>query len=575
MKKSKFVYLCLGVIFSSTLYATNIIKAPGSTTDIFTELTIRSSSEADTLFIEGGTGDIYLQAGPTDDGAYSWDKGTGELTTYSIPFSFADATETLEDGSNGRLVSVSRTNPDQTQYVWVAYRSLPIKPTTPIGNSTVCAGTNSTYTATSLNAESYEWFLNPEEAGIISDGTTSEATISWSSLYLGEATITVRGINGVYSSSISDPKTITVSAIPPKPDISGDCFVKMASTSIYTGVSAGASIWTWVLNPASGMATSTPSENLTNLSFADAGTLSLTLQTQNACGTSLLSDAIEIEVFDSEIVPTLISQIDALSIERNSLQTQVDELVADTSEYGLLIHDLNDEVASLLNENTLLMSDNNVLTEDNSNLKIQVADQSAIIDDLSTTNEILTTQNNELNAWVENQKNEIADLQTQIDELITLNSELQLEADILNFTNEYLQSDNDRLTQENEGLTSDNVTLNSTIESQLTELELLRKVYILSWSVESVTTQVFETTVGDFSISLYPNPTPGEVNIICSEIMKSLQILNIQGQVVAEKELNNTSTSFTVNRAEMPVGTYFVRIVTTRGVATHKLIIVP
>jgi len=93
------------IIVQGTIYATHIIKAPGSTTNIFSELPINDFLSPDTLFIEGGTGDIYLQAGEINNSLYDWDFGTGSISDFTITFTYANATQTLSDGSKGRVVS--------------------------------------------------------------------------------------------------------------------------------------------------------------------------------------------------------------------------------------------------------------------------------------------------------------------------------------------------------------------------------------------------------------------------------------------------------------------------------------
>lgn len=103
MKLKIFFVFLLGILVQGT-FATHIIKAPGSTTDIYSELPIQGISDADTLFIEGGTGDIILQAGPVNNTTYDWNIGTGSITTYTITFTYANATVNLPDGSKGRLI---------------------------------------------------------------------------------------------------------------------------------------------------------------------------------------------------------------------------------------------------------------------------------------------------------------------------------------------------------------------------------------------------------------------------------------------------------------------------------------
>ena len=565
------------LLLSISGLAMHIVKTPGSTTNVFTDLPIQDVSNADTLFIEGGSGNIYLQAGASDDGSpYNWTLGTIQETTYTTIFSYNQPGSIITtEGYAGCLCSVSRSNPEVTQNIWIFYRGVPTKPTTPIGSNPVCAGSTSIYSTSSTNAENYEWYITPVEAGILTNETTNTLTVDWDLNFEGIATISVKGINGEVFGSLSDELNVSVNIIPVKPEISGDSFVKIGNTYDYYGSFTGISNWIWTLYPPEGIATSSTNANHLTLTFQNTGIQKITLQTENNCGLSSLSDTTLIEIIDPYLIGSLYAQIETLTDENNQLLTQIDELASDTSEYGTIVRSLTQQVYVLENENLLLTADNTKLVEENALLNGQINELTALVEELNKTTDSLNTIIYDLTAQVENQDVEIADLQNQIEEQIALNNELQLEVEILNYTNDYLQSENDRLTKENKDLVKENETLNDSIKSMLTELEVLRKVYILQWSVENVTTQVFETAVGDFSISLYPNPSPGEVNIQCSEIMKELKIIDIQGQVITEMTVNNTFTSFTANRSEMPVGTYFIRIVTSKGIATHKIIIIP
>lgn len=94
---------------------------------------------------------------------------------------------------------------------------LPLKAAKPAGDIEVCQGTSSSvYTTTGATyADSYEWFLDPAEAGSIS-GTTKNATISWNSGFTGVTTIKVRGLNDCGEGTWSDNLTIQRDPLPGK-----------------------------------------------------------------------------------------------------------------------------------------------------------------------------------------------------------------------------------------------------------------------------------------------------------------------------------------------------------------------
>lgn len=96
----------------------------------------------------------------------------------------------------------------------VTVNNIPAAPGTPSGPATIDLfnGATSEYsTSGSTTAQSYEWTLEPMEAGSIS-GTTTTASVNWNN-YFGTATVKVRGVNncgtGSYSASFSVSVTNT------------------------------------------------------------------------------------------------------------------------------------------------------------------------------------------------------------------------------------------------------------------------------------------------------------------------------------------------------------------------------
>ena len=93
---------------------------------------------------------------------------------------------------------------------YITVGSVPGIAPTPTGITFLCASWgNTTYNTTGMSGvTSYDWILEPQEAGTVSGGGTN-VTILWDEEFLGEATLQVAGINycgiGVYS----NPLTIT------------------------------------------------------------------------------------------------------------------------------------------------------------------------------------------------------------------------------------------------------------------------------------------------------------------------------------------------------------------------------
>ena len=94
----------------------------------------------------------------------------------------------------------------------------PLQAAIPQGDALVCqASTGNLFTTDPLTgAISYEWTLDPTEAGFLT-GTTNEVSLAVSDTYSGVASLFVRGINACGSGEISDPLVLTVQEILPAP----------------------------------------------------------------------------------------------------------------------------------------------------------------------------------------------------------------------------------------------------------------------------------------------------------------------------------------------------------------------
>ena len=711
MKKLlSFLFLLWGISVTQGVYATHIVRAPGSTIDIFNEIPIGGILTADTIFIEGGTGDITLQAGATDNSVYDWNIGTGSLTTFTVTFTYANATVTLSDGSKGRLVSCARDDTG-VQYVWVVYRALPLKPTTPSGSTSVCAGTSTSYTSSSTNATGYQWYIDPSAAGTLSNATSATVTVNWTAGWTGDAELTVEGTKDATTSPLSDPLTVTVNDAPGQASITGDSFVKKGSSSVYTGTASNTpTSWSWFLNPTTGIATSTPSGDGTTLNFSATGNLTLTAQAHNGCGDGSISNDFAIEIVDVDGLQAENTQlkIDTATYRQqvrdsttviNSLRTDVANLKIDTTLFASLVRfyrndsipELHGIITTVTGERDQALADNLVLQGQVDDLKIdttlirsinrylefdsipglhdsiaglnlditnlqnaydQVVADSALaganyrdsigvlldsIDYINSTNNttLYLDSISELNTIIDGLVIQINDstavinsLRADIDQIIadstatgiayrdsiaTLNLNItnlqsaydQVVADstaagiayrdsiaTLNLNINTLTTQVDDLTTQVATLTANNTALQNQVndltnridgiatlldvdESDIeNQISILSQVYILSWEVTGVYTSVFETEIGTFEISLYPNPSPGEVFVKCDNIIQTIAIYDMQGSLIQQFDnINSTETSFIITRADMPVGTYIVRITNNQGQYTTNKII--
>lgn len=556
MKRLLFFFAILALVQYN--FAGHIVRSPGSTIDVFTEIAIKDILIADTIFIEGGTGSVTLKAGPIDDGTYYWDIHGG-VYTYTIVFSYSDANITYPDGSQGRLMAMTKNNQDQ--FFYIMYRALPLKPSTPSGDEDVCVGTSTNYSSTSTNAESYEWTLSPVEAGTLSNETTGTVTINWSSSWTGDATLTSKGVKEATYSPASNPLTITVHAVPSKPLISGDGFVENGNSSIYTGTASDATSWAWFMSP-SELANSTPNGQTTTLSFLQTGTLTLTAQATNMCGNSEVSDGFSVKIVD---ISGMQAQIDQFKIDTALYRQQTRDSSAVAQDLRLKLADSTTVINNLRIDNALFSSlvnyyRNDSIPELHGIITTVTGERDQALQDLQEANNLLTAANTRISG---------------IATLLGVPVE-QIETAIGSFNQQItdLTSERDQALEKiNEIATLLGVPI-SEIESMINSLIA---AYAIEFTLENVTTHVINTEVGNFTISLYPNPNPGEVFIDCDQTMESLKVINLQGQILLEKAVNGASTSFIMYRNTFTPNTMYFAVIKLQngGTVTMKYIFSP
>jgi peptidoglycan hydrolase CwlO-like protein len=584
-------YLILSLIAIANLsFATHINRTQGSTIDVFNELTIQPVNSADTLYIKDGFGDVFLQAGVYDDGApYVWSFGNFSGSTHIVPFSFLQATTTLQNGMRGALVSVYRSNPSQMQFVWVIYSDLPLKPLLPVGESSICAGSNSTYTTLSANSNSYLWSLIPSEAGTLSNDNTASVTILWNKSWSGNASLSVKGEKDGSFSPLSDKLEIFVIGEPEKPFILGNSIANKLTPTVYNAFSANAQSWSWFISEPQ-LAIVNPNGQKASFDFQETGKASITVQATNECGNSLESDAFEVTIED---IPGLKSQILKLEEDKIVLTDENISLKIEITELNDFVKELDTQVANLEQTNFALQTLIEDLTAENNELLAEIqalyTENDKLLSNIETLtllNSDLTEQVNDLNSTVNELNQQITSFDKQLDDLSTENSdlkdqivELNATIDDLNFLiDDILQTTNtlrqtiSTLSNENDALKQQVKTMELLIDDLNAQIQVYRQVYVLSWEVTDVSTRIFETAIGNFSISLYPNPSPGEIFISCTEVIKEIKIFNLQGSLIKQMDVNGLETSVIINRSEMAVGVYLFAIKTAKGSSTHRVV---
>jgi hypothetical protein len=72
------------------------------------------------------------------------------------------------------------------------------------------------------------------------------------------------------------------------------------------------------------------------------------------------------------------------------------------------------------------------------------------------------------------------------------------------------------------------------------------------------------------SISMYPNPANNVVNIVSTNDIKTIEVLNYIGQTIyTNKEVNLKNVQ--LNTSSFKSGVYFVKVTTTIGIKTTKI----
>jgi PKD repeat protein len=113
------------------------------------------------------------------------------------------------------IVSDGVTSDTLLQADFIHVSSVPVEPALPSGPADVCKGDNNLeyFTFTVPDAISYEWSVNPPEAGAFT-GTDTVGTLTVSGIYAGAMFVHVRAMNGCGGSNYSDSLLVNVH---PKP----------------------------------------------------------------------------------------------------------------------------------------------------------------------------------------------------------------------------------------------------------------------------------------------------------------------------------------------------------------------
>jgi hypothetical protein len=206
--------------------------------------------------------------------------------------------------------TVSVTDNNQvvaTDQVTVFIDPLPSTPAIPTGITSICQGeTGILYTTIKgPNTVSLDWSISPPTSGSIV-GIGEQITINWSSGFVGQAEIKVRGINACGYGNYCPSLLVTVAPLPGKPlNVNGATQVcQGTSSSSYTCQSmANTTAYQWELSPANAGSIVGNTNNAT-VYWAPSfyGSAQVVVRGANNCGTGQQSDPVSVQVNATPVI---------------------------------------------------------------------------------------------------------------------------------------------------------------------------------------------------------------------------------------------------------------------------------
>lgn len=87
---------------------------------------------------------------------------------------------------------------------------------------------------------------------------------------------------------------------------------------------------------------------------------------------------------------------------------------------------------------------------------------------------------------------------------------------------------------------------------------------------DPATRSIMVISDNEFNVSIYPNPTKGDVKIASDNIQR-VTVFNMFGQMILDTEVNGNETVISLNGVS--AGVYMVKVTTSNGVATRNIIV--
>ncbi len=443
------------------------------------------------------------------------------------------------------LIASNGTTTDTASQV-ITVNPSPSQAVMPTGPSSVCTNSTSVsnyLTSGSTSALNYIWTLTPSTAGTIS-GNTANAIVTWASTYYGAAYVKVKGTNTCGNGLNSDSIVINVGSAPvaaSTPIGTSALCVNPINTTYNTTTIPNATTYQWALNPtAAGVITNTGITANVDWNNTFTGSSTITVMGTNSCGNGTLSTALNVDIND--IPGTTATPSGPNSLCKNSSNSSYS--INPTTYATTYNWNLNPSNAGSISGNGTSV----IIDWDN-----QFIGQSNIT--VSATNNCGSGPYSNSYGVTINNTPTTPTISRSFDTLFssssTNNQWYYSNSAISGATNYYYIANNNgnyyvKVTNSN-GCSSSSANY-----------------YFGSVGIENSNNKS--------SISIFPNPTKGIINVSGENII-NIEVMTIQGQLINEYKNSNNSKDIVIDLSSNSYGVYLLKIITTDGFLLEKVIL--
>jgi PKD repeat protein len=174
---------------------------------------VSATPEGAAEICQGTTANSYTTAGATYATSYTWELLPAEAGTITgtTTSGVVDLSATYTGAATIKVKGINSCGEGAFSGEFALnIKPLALVPAKPMGDDSINTNkvASSEFTTTGgLNAESYEWFVDPASAGVFT-GTGTTGTIAWTTDYKGSVSISVKGINSCGMSEASEALTV-------------------------------------------------------------------------------------------------------------------------------------------------------------------------------------------------------------------------------------------------------------------------------------------------------------------------------------------------------------------------------